>query len=95
MLIGFPVRNPELKTKLLPDGHVVVFNDRTLWAHILSPCGAAIWEFCDGRHNLDSILDELESLTGSRPPAQETEKFLADLVTSGLVVNNGKSYGLE
>lgn len=84
--IKFPLRNPELKTRLLPDGHVVVFNEKTLWAHILSPTGAAIWEFCDGGHNLEGILDELQTLTGSRPEAPETEKFICDLVENGLLI---------
>lgn len=83
---SFPIRNPELQTKLLPDGHVVVFNEVTLWAHILSPSGAVIWEFCDGQHSLDAIMDEMEALTGTRPEAAETEQFIADMQENGLII---------
>lgn len=82
----FPTRNPELQTKLLPDGHAVVFNEVTLWAHILSPSGAVIWEFCDGEHTLNAILDELEALTGTRPELVQTQEFIADLQANGLIV---------
>lgn len=84
--INFPLRNPELQTKLLPDGHVVVFNESTLWAHILSPSGAVIWEFCDGQHSVSAIIDELEALTGTRPPLSETQQFIADMQANGLIV---------
>ena len=87
MSIRFPLRNPDLQTKLLPDGHVVVFNETTLWAHILSPSGAVIWEFCDGQHSLDAIMDEMESLIGSRLQPDEAEKFIADMQASGLIVD--------
>lgn len=83
---SFPLRNPELQTKLLPDGHVVVFNETTLWAHILSPSGAVIWEFCDGQHSVDAIMDEMEALTGTRPKQTETEQFIADMQQNGLIV---------
>ncbi|MBY0552764.1 MAG: PqqD family protein [Candidatus Obscuribacterales bacterium] len=83
---SFPIRNPELQTKLLPDGHVVVFNEVTLWAHILSPSGAVIWEFCDGQHSLDAIMDEMEALTGTRPEAAVTEQFIADMLENGLII---------
>lgn len=86
MVISYPLRNPELKTKLLPDGHVVVFNEKTLWAHILSPSGAVIWEFCDGEHDIHSIVNELGVLTGIPPAVKETQEFLAQMESIGLIV---------
>jgi len=42
-----PKRNPNVQTKMLPDGHVVIFSNDSDWAHTITPLAAIAWEYCD------------------------------------------------
>jgi len=55
-------RNEDIKTTLMPDGHVVLFNSKTEWAQVLNPMGALVWEFCDGYTSVDDMTGEIASL---------------------------------
>ncbi len=55
-------RNDDIKTTLMPDGHVVLFNTKTEWAQVLNPMGALVWEFCDGCTSTTAMTDEIASL---------------------------------
>ncbi len=59
-----PVRNPNVKSKLLPDGHVVLFAQDHDWAHTLSPLGGIAWEYCDGEHSVDEIVQFVAETAG-------------------------------
>ena len=61
----YPTRNSDIKSTLLPDGHIVLFNTKTDWVHTLNPSGALVWEFCDGRHLTEEIVAELAAVTNS------------------------------
>lgn len=89
MSITYPMRRPDLKTKLLPDGHAVIFHEETLLAHVLNPLGSIIWEFCDGLRSRDEILSELKILAGSEVPSDTEIKaveFLTELEQNGLLI---------
>ena len=57
-----PRRSQDVETRILPDGYVVVFNKENRWAHTLTPLAAVMWEFCDGAHSLEQIVDEIHKL---------------------------------
>lgn len=58
----YPLRNPDIESKLLPDGYLVLFNTKTDWAHTINPSAALVWEFCDGRHTVADIVTELTAI---------------------------------
>lgn len=55
-------RNDDIKTTLMPDGHVVLFNSKTEWAQVLNPVGALVWEFCDGCMSVPEMTGEIAGL---------------------------------
>ncbi len=82
-----PRRNPDVKTTLLPDGHIVLFDEKTNWAMTLNPMGALIWEFCDGNHTASQIEQEITSLTDQHNDLdQNIESLLKELSESGLII---------
>lgn len=94
--ILYPIRNSDITTRLLPDGRVVLYNPKTMYAHVLSPLGSIIWEFCDGDHSVDEIIVETAELIGEtqQDVPQEIESaasaFIADLEKVGLVLSHSK-----
>lgn len=83
-----PRRNPDVRTTLLPDGHVVLFSTKTEWAHTLNPQGAVIWEFCDGSHSVDDIIEEVRQLmqeAAQEHVSRQVSEFINELLGSGLL----------
>jgi hypothetical protein len=72
-----PTRNPDVQTKLLPDGHIVLFAKDHDWAHTLTPLGGIAWEFCDGQHSVDEIVEFVVETAG----IQSSETLKTDLTT--------------
>lgn len=56
-----PKRNPEFITRLLPDGYVLVYSEKSEWVHTLTPLGGLVWEFCDGSNSAEQIADTIGS----------------------------------
>lgn len=84
-----PLRNPDVKTTLLPDGYVVLFSTKTEWAHTLSPVGALVWEFCDGEHAVEEITSELSGLISDVEKevlSDQVQSFVNELLKSGLLL---------
>ncbi|HEY9772471.1 MAG TPA: PqqD family protein [Planktothrix sp.] len=85
----YPLRDPDLTIRLLPDGHVVLHSKRTNRAYTLTPLAGLVWEFCDGTNNLDDILQRLKNVDqvaeGSNLKS-EVETLLADFDESGLIL---------
>lgn len=84
-------RNPNITTKLLPDGHVVLFCAKTEWAYVVNPIGAIIWELCDGQLSDAEILRELQGLipgASVQSLSQEMSSFVQEMVKSGLLSNS-------
>ena len=83
-----PVRNRQVRTKLLPDGHIVLFCEQTDWAHTLSPLAGIAWEFCDGQNTVDEIVASVAQTAGleaSTSIREELAKLLDELLESGLL----------
>lgn len=83
-----PKRNPDVQTKMLPDGHVVIFSQQSDWAHTITPLAAIAWEFCDGEHSIDQIVEQVLTYTEA-PNAAEIQPaitaLLNDFAQGGLV----------
>lgn len=83
------IRNPDVETKLLPDGHVVLFSAQNDWAHTLTPLGGIAWEFCDGESTLDQIIDLVATTAEVKVESvsEELKTLCDELVNSGLLTS--------
>ena len=84
-----PKRHPEIETKILPDGHVVLMCEKTKWAFTLNPLGAIVWEFCDGTNSLSEIVQHIKSMQGIQLPdnlEREVAEIVDDLTGSDMLV---------
>lgn len=74
-----PKRSEEMESTSLPDGLVILVNKQTSWAHTLTPLGALVWEFCDGKNSVDEIVSNIKAIpeVGDRPTLHQE---IADLV---------------
>jgi hypothetical protein len=86
------LRNPDVETKMLPDGHVVLFSPQTDWAHTLSPLGGIAWEFCDGENTVDEIIELVANTVevNSKEVSGELKTLCDELVESGLLTSDIK-----
>lgn len=81
-------RNRAIVTTPLPDGYVVLHSTDTDWAQTLTPIAGIVWEFCDGKHDLNQIVDEVSSLITERTRAElhvEIKSLLNDFTKFDLV----------
>jgi hypothetical protein len=85
-----PVRNPEIRTRLLPDGHAVLFSGQSDWAHTITPLAAVAWEFCDGQNSEDEIFSKVAEIAEAGDDAELrniVKILIRDLKDSGLLVD--------
>ena len=86
-----PIRNPDIETKMLPDGHVVIYSTNSDWAHTITPLAAIAWEYCVGEHSLDEIVDCVRQLANLDSESNDIQpaitELLNDFARSGLVSN--------
>lgn len=85
-----PVRNPQVQTKLLPDGHVVLFCEEHAWAHTLSPLAGIAWEYCDGELSFDEIVQQVSDTAGLQSADEikaQLEELFDSLTTAGLLTS--------
>ena len=86
-------RAPEIQTKLLPDGHIVLTSSKTDWAHTLNPAGALVWEFCDGKYTRDEInllVSRIIQPAGPSKFNREIADLLTELIELGLLIDLDK-----
>lgn len=86
-----PIRNPSVQTKLLPDGHVVLFSQENDWAHTLTPLAGIAWEYCDGELSEDEIVKVVADAAGSSSDGEIKENLqslFTELRESGLLQAN-------
>jgi len=85
----YPKRRIDLKSTLLPDGCLVIFDETTEWAHTVSPLGAMAWELSDGQHTTKEIVDEIIVLTAESLDKKQLEaevlQLIAELSENGLL----------
>lgn len=85
-------RNQDIKTTLMPDGHVVLFNSKTEWAQILNPIGALVWEFCDGLTPSPEMVKQVASLIEDDSPKlkDDINSLIKELLENGLIYPAGQ-----
>src|SRR5262249_5228194 len=84
-----PKRNPIVQTKLLPDGHIVLFAEDHDWAHTLTPLAGIAWEYCDGESTVDDIIDQVAETAGLQSSSDikpDLSKLFEELYGSGLLI---------
>lgn len=71
-------RHPHVNATILPDGHVALHlkND---WIYVLTPLGAIVWEFSDGEHGADEIVDEIAEIVEIKP-SPELRQQIVELI---------------
>lgn len=84
-----PKRTPDIETKMLPDGHVVIFSKSSDWAHTITPLAAIAWEYCDGEHSVEEIVDRvIEFANGDATEIQPAiVTLLSEFAEAGLVAD--------
>lgn len=86
-----PKRNSNIQTKLLPDGHVVIFSNNSDWAHTITPLAAIAWEYCDGEHSVDDIVSCVLEYAGEGANGATLQPVISELLhdfeQSGLVTD--------
>jgi hypothetical protein len=70
-------RAAKLKTTILPDGYVAIFSAPTDYAYTLPPLGALAWEFFDGEHSIDQLVEDVARALGSEETAELHEQIVA------------------
>jgi hypothetical protein len=85
--ILYPHRRPDVKSSLLPDGCLVIFDEKSELAHTVTPIGAMVWELSDGQHSTADIVATIFELVGGIEAelVAQTEKLIADLHAGGLL----------
>lgn len=86
-MLSKPKRNPDVETRFLPDGHVVLFSRKTNWAHTLTPLAAIAWEFCDGETAMDEIIVNVCSTAEASDANTKVQlvELIAELEQNGLL----------
>ena len=82
------IRDPDVETSLLPDGHVVLVSSKTEWAHTLTPIAALAWEFCDGTNSVANIVDfikEIPEISVDATLSEQIVVLLQELVDAGFL----------
>lgn len=57
-----PERDPRVLDELLADGSMVLYHTASRKLMTLNPTAALVWEYCDGRHSLEQITDEVRAV---------------------------------
>jgi hypothetical protein len=87
--VSKPRRTEDVKAKILPDGHVVLFADQSTWAFTLSPLAALVWEFCDGDNSVEQIVEEIGRIDQNSDKAalsSQVSELVVELSDSGLLL---------
>lgn len=63
------------------DGEGIVYDQENGMVHTLNPTATLIWEYCDGRHVIKDIAEELLKKYDTSPDKvlKDTEKTIKDL----------------
>lgn len=81
----YPRRRAGIKTTLLPDGHLVLFDPSSEWAHTLNQTGAIVWEYCDGQTCLSDIGKIIGELSNRSQATSESVALVQELQSYGLL----------
>ena len=81
-------RHPDINTKVLPDGYVVLSSSKTDWVNVLNPTGALVWELSDGELNIEEIVDQIQELLQRSDRTEllnQVDTLIKELAKVGLV----------
>ncbi len=82
-----PKRRESIESQPLPDGSGLLFDPDSATAYPITESALRIWQLCDGEHEVESILDDLEAHYDVDRPTLEQDSFklLDDLAQKGLL----------
>ncbi len=75
-----PARNLAVKSQLLEDGFVSLYNSQTSMAFTLPPLGGIVWELCDGTLSLDEIIQRVYELIEAAVSLEDLEAQVCPLI---------------
>jgi hypothetical protein len=81
-------RKSDIKTTMLPDGHIALSSDKVDWVHVLNPVGALVWELSDGNTTSDEIFCQIQELIPSGDKIvlkEDIDQFTKELVDAGVL----------
>jgi hypothetical protein len=73
-------RATDQKTTILPDGYIAVFSTTSNHAFTLPPMAALAWEFMDGEHSEEEIVQSVSQVLGSEVSLSELREQISQLV---------------
>ena len=81
-----PVPHPVVSAYPLDD-ELIVFDSRSAEAHVLNPTAAFLWSLCDGKHNVEGLVQALVAAYALRSTQAEADvtEFLGELRGAGLM----------
>lgn len=82
-------RHPHVRSKILPDGYVLLHMEDNDTVYTLTPLGGLVWEFCDGNNTLEDILDclnEIKEIIADTSLKDKVARLMSDLEQAGLLV---------
>jgi hypothetical protein len=80
-------RHPHVKSKILPDGYLLLWMDNSVYT--LTPLGGLVWEFCDGNNALQDIVDclsEIKEVNADTSLKDTVAGLMSTLKQTGLLV---------
>lgn len=81
-----PCKATGVHDELLADGSMVLYQAATNQLLTLNPTAAIVWEYCDGMHNLPTIVAEVSGLFPGVPTVvHDVAAILGDLRTRGML----------
>ena len=83
--ITLPKRHPDLTTRLLPDGYVLVYSEKSTWVHTLTPLGGLVWEFCDGENSAEKIAELISSTAQVPANSDDVLKLIKEFQEKNLL----------
>jgi len=79
--------NGRVHDEMLADGSLVLYNGCRQQVLTLNPTAALVWEYCDGEHSVDAIVDEIAGVFPSEPrPDLDVRTMLDSFLQTGLIM---------
>lgn len=80
-----PRKDDCVEDELLADGSMVLYSGCRQRVLTLNPTAALIWEYCDGEHDLASIVAEVGDVFPAAEVEQDVRRLLGELARVGMV----------
>ena len=81
-----PLQRNCVHDEMLADGSLVLYNGCRQQVLTLNPTAALVWEYCDGEHDVEAIIDEIAGVFPSAPrPDVDVRTMLDSFLQTGLI----------